>query len=199
LFFGQTNVSNSDTKAEHLLQLEFDGGFQLSNFGFQIFSVVDEKREFTDLNPDYTGPMAKTPDRGAFTTSDENLSNMWGFVRPHPVGYTDPNSGKFVRVKEMIPELVVPDLTGFELGPYVSFRTDVEIEKRQRKYEELVAKKGSQEEADKAASPDQRWPPPRLDAKTLFDLYYAEKIRETYVRREEKEAKQSRWKGESSE
>jgi len=53
-----------------------------------------------------------------------------GFAQPHPVGYTDPNSGKFVKVKEMIPELVVPDLTGFELGPYVSFRTDVEIEKR---------------------------------------------------------------------
>lgn len=146
------------------------------------------------------------------------MNVILGFVRPHPVGYTDPNSGKFVKVKEMIPELVVPDLTGFELGPYVSFRTDVEIEKRwdplslsymdvvsqqrkfrQRKYEELVAKKGSQEEADKATSPDQRWPPPRLDAKTLFDLYYAEKIREIYLRREEKEAKQSRWKGESSE
>lgn len=30
----------------------------------------------------------------------------------------------------MVPELVVPDLNGFELKPYVSYRTDVEIEKR---------------------------------------------------------------------
>lgn len=31
---------------------------------------------------------------------------------------------KFVYVKEMEPELVVPDLTGFELKPYVSYRTE---------------------------------------------------------------------------
>lgn len=30
----------------------------------------------------------------------------------------------------MCPELIVPDLTGFELKPYVSYRTDIEIEKR---------------------------------------------------------------------
>jgi hypothetical protein len=30
----------------------------------------------------------------------------------------------------MVPELVVPDLKGFELKPYVSYKTDVEIEKR---------------------------------------------------------------------
>uniref|UniRef100_A0A6G1SAG3 39S ribosomal protein L41, mitochondrial n=1 Tax=Aceria tosichella TaxID=561515 RepID=A0A6G1SAG3_9ACAR len=31
---------------------------------------------------------------------------------------------KFVYVKEMEPELIVPDLTGFQLRPYVSYRTE---------------------------------------------------------------------------
>ena len=31
-------------------------------------------------------------------------------------------NGRFVEVPEMIPELVVPDLTGFQLKPYVSYR-----------------------------------------------------------------------------
>lgn len=30
--------------------------------------------------------------------------------------------GKFVLVKEMVPELVVPELTGFRLKPYVNYR-----------------------------------------------------------------------------
>ncbi|XP_007945177.1 39S ribosomal protein L41, mitochondrial [Orycteropus afer afer] len=30
--------------------------------------------------------------------------------------------GKFVVIKEMVPELVVPDLSGFRLKPYVSYR-----------------------------------------------------------------------------
>lgn len=37
---------------------------------------------------------------------------------------------KFVYVKEMEPELVVPDLEGFELKPYVSYRTlDIDTKK----------------------------------------------------------------------
>lgn len=52
------------------------------------------------------------------------------YTKVAPTGYKDPATGKFVSVPEMIPELVVPDLSGFELKPYVSFRTDVEIEKR---------------------------------------------------------------------
>ncbi|XP_072489274.1 large ribosomal subunit protein mL41 isoform X1 [Notamacropus eugenii] len=32
------------------------------------------------------------------------------------------SGGKFVKVKEMVPEFVVPDLTGFKLKPYVSYR-----------------------------------------------------------------------------
>ncbi|XP_037653621.1 39S ribosomal protein L41, mitochondrial [Choloepus didactylus] len=30
--------------------------------------------------------------------------------------------GRFVTIKEMVPEFVVPDLTGFRLKPYVSYR-----------------------------------------------------------------------------
>ncbi|XP_029776177.1 39S ribosomal protein L41, mitochondrial [Suricata suricatta] len=30
--------------------------------------------------------------------------------------------GKFVQVKEMVPELVVPELAGFKLKPYVNYR-----------------------------------------------------------------------------
>ncbi|XP_077417356.1 large ribosomal subunit protein mL41 isoform X2 [Vanacampus margaritifer] len=32
------------------------------------------------------------------------------------------SSGKFVSIKEMIPEFVVPNLDGFKLKPYVSYR-----------------------------------------------------------------------------
>ncbi|XP_025835037.1 39S ribosomal protein L41, mitochondrial-like [Agrilus planipennis] len=31
-------------------------------------------------------------------------------------------NGKFIKVPEMIPELIVPDLTDFKLKPYVSYR-----------------------------------------------------------------------------
>ncbi|KAJ8686678.1 hypothetical protein QAD02_022472 [Eretmocerus hayati] len=37
------------------------------------------------------------------------------------VGYTQ--NGKFIKVPEMIPELVVPNLQGFTLKPYVSYRS----------------------------------------------------------------------------
>lgn len=39
-----------------------------------------------------------------------------------PTGYKDEH-GEFVEVPEQIPQLVVPDLTGFTLKPYVSYRT----------------------------------------------------------------------------
>lgn len=37
-------------------------------------------------------------------------------------------SGKFVAVREMIPEFVVPSLEGFKLKPYVSYKTPVGTE-----------------------------------------------------------------------
>ncbi|CAF4249723.1 unnamed protein product [Rotaria sordida] len=36
-------------------------------------------------------------------------------------GYYDHQTGKFVYIEEMEPELVVPDLTDFKLKPYVSY------------------------------------------------------------------------------
>ena len=118
-----------------------------------------------------------------------------------PTGYTDPQTGKFVLVKEMVPELVVPDLTGFELKPYVSFRTDVEIEKRyvptdvdrsiyymnisrRAAYEKKVLEKGSEEAADLATAEDERWPPPPMTSKTLFDLYYADEVRAAWKKKQ---------------
>ncbi|KAJ1145563.1 hypothetical protein NDU88_011849 [Pleurodeles waltl] len=32
------------------------------------------------------------------------------------------SSKKFLKIREMVPELVVPDLTGFKLKPYVSYK-----------------------------------------------------------------------------
>jgi hypothetical protein len=47
-----------------------------------------------------------------------------------PYGYTDPVTEEFVIVKEMVPEMIVPDLSKFALKPYVSHKADIEIEKR---------------------------------------------------------------------
>lgn len=35
---------------------------------------------------------------------------------------------KFVQIKEMVPEFVVPDLTGFKLKPYVNYRAPAGID-----------------------------------------------------------------------
>ncbi|XP_075041526.1 large ribosomal subunit protein mL41 [Mixophyes fleayi] len=50
------------------------------------------------------------------------------------VGYLTSNK-KFVKVKEMVPEFLVPDLTGFKLKPYVSYRAPQGAE------EEMTAEK----------------------------------------------------------
>ncbi|EYC24402.1 hypothetical protein Y032_0014g2488 [Ancylostoma ceylanicum] len=98
----------------------------------------------------------------------------------HDEGYIDPVTGKFVFVPEMHSELVVPNLEGFKLKPYVSFRTDVEIEKRRRTYEAKVKEKGSKALADLYTLEDERWPPPKMDAETLFELSYGEQIRQAF-------------------
>lgn len=38
-----------------------------------------------------------------------------------PVGYDHPVRKRFVTVKEMVPEFIVPDLTDFKLKPYVPY------------------------------------------------------------------------------
>ncbi|GAV02381.1 hypothetical protein RvY_12955 [Ramazzottius varieornatus] len=45
-----------------------------------------------------------------------------------PIGYRDPTTRKFHVVPEMIPELVVPDLTDFKLKPYVSYKVPDTVE-----------------------------------------------------------------------
>ena len=47
LILSHTNVSDSDTHAENLLQLELDGGFDFVDLARQIFVVGDRCREFT--------------------------------------------------------------------------------------------------------------------------------------------------------
>ncbi|GFO07995.1 39S ribosomal protein l41, mitochondrial [Plakobranchus ocellatus] len=39
-----------------------------------------------------------------------------------PTGVYHKLTGEYIHVPEMVPEFVVPDLTGFELKPYVSYR-----------------------------------------------------------------------------
>ncbi|KAK3798143.1 hypothetical protein RRG08_057875 [Elysia crispata] len=39
-----------------------------------------------------------------------------------PTGIYHRLTGEYIHVPEMVPEFVVPDLTGFELKPYVSYR-----------------------------------------------------------------------------
>ena len=58
------------------------------------------------------------------------MNNVLDYTHVQEEGYEDPETGEYVVVKEMQAELVVPDLTNFKLRPYVSFKTDVEIEKR---------------------------------------------------------------------
>jgi len=49
LVLGHTDVADSDTQAEHLLELELDGGAQLVGLGNQIVSVGDGGGELTGL------------------------------------------------------------------------------------------------------------------------------------------------------
>ncbi|KAK0429324.1 hypothetical protein QR680_011320 [Steinernema hermaphroditum] len=79
-----------------------------------------QNREFPELNPKFR---------------KLNPETLHGYTGVQPVGYNDPVTGEFVKVAEMTPELVVPDLSGFQLGPYVSYKSDVEIEKRRAAYE----------------------------------------------------------------
>lgn len=77
-------------------------------------------------------------------------------------------------------ELVVPNLDGFKLRPYVSYRTDVQIEKRRVAYEKKVLEKGSERLADLHTVEDERWPPPKMSPETLFELAYGETVRNAY-------------------
>lgn len=47
LVFTHTNIANSDTQAEDLLQLEFDSRFDFGDLAVHILIVRDGGREFT--------------------------------------------------------------------------------------------------------------------------------------------------------
>ncbi|XP_068105973.1 large ribosomal subunit protein mL41 isoform X2 [Hyperolius riggenbachi] len=55
---------------------------------------------------------------------------------------------KFVKIKEMVPEFIVPDLTGFKLKPYVSYKAPRGTE------EEMTAEKLFKETAAPAIQKD---------------------------------------------
>ncbi|VFV34602.1 39S ribosomal protein L41, mitochondrial [Panthera pardus] len=66
--------------------------------------------------------------------------------------------GKFVQVKEMVPELVVPELAGFKLKPYVNYRvpagTDVPLTAEQL-FREAVAPAIEKDYRDGTFDPEQ--------------------------------------------
>ncbi|XP_030763606.1 39S ribosomal protein L41, mitochondrial [Sitophilus oryzae] len=64
--------------------------------------------------------------RGSRNFKKQQMENPDSDVPIHtrgvkPVGYTE--NGQFITIPEKIPEIIVPDLTGFTLKPYVSYRT----------------------------------------------------------------------------
>uniref|UniRef100_A0A914YB53 Mitochondrial ribosomal protein L41 n=1 Tax=Panagrolaimus superbus TaxID=310955 RepID=A0A914YB53_9BILA len=128
-----------------------------------------QEREFPEISPKF------------MKNNDPRLRR---YTKVAETGYIDRKTGKYVEVEEMIPRLVVPDLTGFELKPYVSYRADVDIERRRSTYQAKIIEKGSEEAADLATREDERWPPPPMTPKTLFDLYYAEDVREAFKKRD---------------
>ncbi|KAI1710279.1 CRE-MRPL-41 protein [Ditylenchus destructor] len=107
---------------------------------------------------------------------NNNLPELRGYTGVQPTGYVDPQSGDFVQA-------------------YVSYRTDAEIEKKRETYEKEVYKYGSEEEADRRIKKSDifHWPPPKIDAKSLFEAAYAEKVRDAYEERKTGVPKSKAW------
>ncbi|EFO25676.1 hypothetical protein LOAG_02803 [Loa loa] len=124
-----------------------------------------QDREFPELSPKF---------------KNENPEELHHYTGVQDVGFIDPVTEEFVHVEEMHPELVVPDLRGFRLCPYVSYRTDFEIEKRRKKFEKLMAKYGGEEGIDPVVFEGEKWPPPKTTSRFLFDMHYAPLIRQMY-------------------
>uniref|UniRef100_A0A914GZ24 Nicastrin n=1 Tax=Globodera rostochiensis TaxID=31243 RepID=A0A914GZ24_GLORO len=134
-----------------------------------------QQKEFPELSPKFM---------------KNNHKALSGYTGVQPTGYNDPVSGEYVHVPEMVPELVVPDLSNFELKPYVSYKADSKIEERLRNFEKKLAKYGGNEQDAIANSKEtELWPPPPIDAKVLFDFFYAEKIRQTFTKEKKKHGK----------
>ncbi|KAJ3604044.1 hypothetical protein NHX12_028785 [Muraenolepis orangiensis] len=92
------------------------------------------------------------------------------------------STSKFVGVKAMVPEFVVPDLTGFKLKPYVSYRTPLGTEPpptAESIFAEVVAPQIKKDFVDGSFSMDQLekygWEP--TQEKKLYKLYPKNSVR----------------------
>ena len=45
-----------------------------------------------------------------------NLASMFYVTAVEPTGYMSPKTHRFVRIPEMVPEFIVPDLTDFKVS-----------------------------------------------------------------------------------
>ncbi|XP_053551989.1 39S ribosomal protein L41, mitochondrial [Bombina bombina] len=78
--------------------------------------------------------LVRGADRMSVTTSKRGPRSYNKGRGAKMTGYMT-SSGKFMKVKEMVPEFVVPDLSGFKLKPYVSYKAPPGTE------EQMTAKK----------------------------------------------------------
>ncbi|XP_032905205.1 39S ribosomal protein L41, mitochondrial [Amblyraja radiata] len=65
--------------------------------------------------------LVRGADRTAEITSKRGPKSFYRSRGAKPTGYIT-SSGKFVKIKKMVPELVVPNLKGFSLKAYVSYK-----------------------------------------------------------------------------
>ncbi|KAM4877676.1 large ribosomal subunit protein mL41 [Thomomys bottae] len=68
-----------------------------------------------------TQGLVRGADRMSRWTSKRGPRSFYKSRGAKRTGVTVPGR-KFVQIKEMVPEFVVPDLTGFKLKPYVNYR-----------------------------------------------------------------------------
>ncbi|KAF1768182.1 hypothetical protein GCK72_008144 [Caenorhabditis remanei] len=141
------------------------GQRKIGPMNYEKFKWPGQNREFPELSPKF---------------QKLNPKELHRYTGVQPDGFHDQKTGEFVPVKEMRSELVVPNLDGFKLRPYVSYRTDVQIEKRRIAYEKKVQEKGSERLADLHSVEDERWPPPKMTSETLFELTYGDTVRNAY-------------------
>ncbi|CAD6193995.1 unnamed protein product [Caenorhabditis auriculariae] len=141
------------------------GQRKIGPFNMEKFKWPGPNRQFPELSPKW---------------HKENPKELHGYTGVQAEGYINSLDGEFVAVQEMQSKLVVPNLEGFKLTPYVSYRTDVQIKKRLAAYEAKVREKGSERLADLHTVEDERWPPPKMTPETLFELSYGEKVRQAY-------------------
>ncbi|CAJ0580099.1 unnamed protein product, partial [Mesorhabditis spiculigera] len=170
-------ISRRTVRSLHYLQFRPPYPFvKKGEYGQRKVGPVNEEKklwpgqdkEFPELSPKFA-PNGKKA----------NPYQLHKYTGVQAEGYVDAKTGEFVRVPEMMAELVVPNLEGCKLRPYVSYRTDGEIAKIQKAYAAKVKEKGSEEIADLHTVESERWPPPKMTPKTLFDITYGREIRDS--------------------